>query len=109
MTEKTHYGVTVSPFVHDNGDGTCGVWIRVTLAKPGIALYNGPIDRFDPDNACEGINPSAVPELVKALREISIWTQESQDRAEKENMGIRLWRGCVAIAEAALAKATGKV
>lgn len=40
----------------------------------------------------------------KALREIAIWSQELQDRMEAMPDGcLRQWRGCIAIAEQALA------
>lgn len=37
-----------------------------------------------------------------ALRSIAIWSQEQQDLAEQQGLGIALWRGCVAEAAAAL-------
>ena len=44
-------------------------------------------------------------EAVEALEECATWSQELQDRLELHGNAIAYWRGVVAVAKAALAKA----
>ena len=41
---------------------------------------------------------------IKALQDISIWTQEIQDTVTEQNAGVSMWRGCVATAKTTLDK-----
>lgn len=51
-------------------------------------------------------NGDRIARLEEALRDIAIWTQELQDRMDSRDLAIAQWRGCVAIARAALADTT---
>jgi len=48
---------------------------------------------------------AALKVLVAACEKTAIWTQDLQDRVERDDAGIVMWRGCVADSTAALESA----
>jgi hypothetical protein len=71
------------------------------------------VDRYDFDLDCAKADAKNVrwlynqqadllDEAKTALRQISQWPQELQDRVVASDDGTAMWRGCVAIAKAAL-------
>jgi len=101
MTETKHTTDTWMPLghfdAHHKHRGWVGGFIKESTRDRAIACWN----------ACEGINPEAVPDLLAALMHLVGKIKMVQDPKAKPVLNGGTLRDSIAIAQAAIAKAEG--